>query len=378
MNPLLSGLRILDLSRLLPGPFCTLYLAQLGAEVIKVEEPNGGDYARSLSPELFQLINRGKKSVTLDLRKAEGAAAFRQLAAKADAVLESFRPGVMDKLGCGYEALKKVNPRIVFAALSGYGQTGPYRDRAGHDINYRGYAGELDQTGGAGASPSAGNFQVADLAGGALTCAVGLLAALLGARASGKGAFVDSSMLDGTLALQVAPLATLRTLGKGVRRGEDFLSGGLPNYGVYECADGRYVSVGALEPKFLTGLCAAVNRPDLAKLPPAPGKAGEPLRRELTALFKSKPRDEWIALAGDQDTCLGPVLSPEEALRNEQVLARKLVTSVGGKPAFASPLQFLDASPADTGAPPKLGQHTAEVLTAAGADWAALKAAGAC
>jgi alpha-methylacyl-CoA racemase len=362
MNPLLSGIRVLDLSRLLPGPFCSLYLAQLGAEVIKVEEPNGGDYARSMSPELFAIINRGKKSVTLDLRKAGDADQFRRLAARADAVLESFRPGVMDRLGCGYDTLKQANPRLVYAALTGYGYTGPYRDRAGHDINYRGYAGELDQTGAGGGPPAAGNFQVADLAGGALTCAVGLLAALLGAQKSGKGAFVDAAMLDGTLALQVAPLATARTMGRPLPRGQDFLSGGLPNYVVYECADGRYVSLGALEPKFFAGFCAAAARPDLAKLPLAPGKAGEPLRRELTALFKTRSRDEWVALAGDKDACLGPVLTPEEALKNEQVLARKLVTTVNGKPAFASPLQFLDAAPADLAPAPALGQHNAEVL----------------
>ncbi|MGH8517856.1 MAG: CaiB/BaiF CoA transferase family protein, partial [Panacagrimonas sp.] len=209
LNPLLSGVRVLDLSRLLPGPFCSLYLAQLGAEVIKVEEPNGGDYARALSADLFELVNRGKKSVTIDLRKPADREAFLELAKSADVILESFRPGVMDKLGCGFETVRAINPRIVFAALTGYGQTGPYRDRAGHDLNYRGYAGELDQTGTSDAAPAPGNCQVADLAGGALTCLAGILAALFGVRASGVGTFVDAAMLDGTLALQVIALSSV-------------------------------------------------------------------------------------------------------------------------------------------------------------------------
>jgi alpha-methylacyl-CoA racemase len=366
MNPLLHGIRILDLSRLLPGPFCTLVLAQFGAEVIKVEEPNGGDYARTLSPDLFALINRGKQSVTLDLRKPEGAELFRQLVKGADVVLESFRPGVMERLGCGYEALKTVNPKLVYAALTGYGQTGPYRDRAGHDMNYCGYAGALDQIGTAGGPPALGNTQIADLAGGALTCAVGILAAVLGARASGRGAFVDASMLDGTLTLQVLSLAAIRTLGHPMPRGQDMLTGGLPNYSVYECADGRYLALGALEPKFFLNLCHAAGRPDLAKLPLAPGTAGEALRRELTALFRTRSRDEWESLLAEADACASAILSPDEALNNPQVAARGLVQTEGGKPVYGPPLQFLDAATRACTPAPTLGEHTLAVLSAAG------------
>ncbi len=216
-NPLLHGVRVLDLSRLLPGPFCTLYLAQLGAEVIKIEEPNGGDYARAMSADMFSSVNRGKKSVTLDLRQAADVALFKKLVVDADVVVESFRPGVLDRLGCGYETLKAINPRLVFAALTGYGQTGPYRDRPGHDMNYRAYAGELDQTGNATSGPVVGNLQVADIAGGALSCAVGILAALLGARASGVGSFVDVGMMDATLAMQVLSLSAIRSHGRWLR-----------------------------------------------------------------------------------------------------------------------------------------------------------------
>lgn len=361
LNPLLSGVRVLDLSRLLPGPFCSLYLAQMGAEVIKIEEPNGGDYARAMSPDLFDLVNRGKKSVTLDLRRPEDRAKFLDLAKTADVVLESFRPGVMDKLGCGYETVRAVNPRIVFAALTGYGQTGPYRDRPGHDMNYRGYAGELDQTGSAGQGPAPGNFQVADLAGGSLTCLVGILGALFGARASGVGTFVDASMLDGTLALQVLALSAVRQTGTSQPRGQDFLSGTLPNYSVYECADGKYLAVGSLEQKFFHELLRIVNRQDLLKLPMAAGPRGEPLRQALVQLFKSRSRDEWERELAHLDTCVSAILTPEEALRNEQVQARGLVEIFNGQPAMGLPISFSHAR-SSTGPSPQLGADNANLL----------------
>lgn len=360
-NPLLSGVRVLDLSRLLPGPFCTLYLAQMGAEVIKIEEPKGGDYARALSPDLFDLVNRGKKSVTLDLRLDADRAAFLTLTETADVVIESFRPGVMDKLGCGYDAIRERNPRIVYAALTGYGQTGPYRDRPGHDLNYRGYAGELDQCGNADGLPAPGNFQVADLAGGALTCLAGILAALLGARASGVGTLVDAAMLDGTLALQVVALSTLRVMGAIAPRGQDMLSGALPNYAVYECADAKPLAVGALEPKFWMAVLQALERPDLARLPAVPGPKGEPLRVALRELFKTRTRDEWEARLAHLDTCVSAVLTPDEVLRNEQVVARGLMESLQGKPAPRLPLRFSHAQ-THSGAPPVLGAHNADVL----------------
>lgn len=362
LNPLLSGVRVLDLSRLLPGPFCSLYLAQLGAEVIKIEEPNGGDYARALSADLFEIVNRGKKSVTLDLRKPADRDAFLELARTADVILESFRPGVMDKLGCGFEAVRAIHPRIVFAALTGYGQTGPYRDRAGHDVNYRGYAGELDQTGSSGQAPAPGNCQVADLAGGALTCLTGILAALFGARASGVGTFVDAAMLDGTLALQVIALSTVRQMGAEQPRGHDFLTGGMPNYAVYECADGKHLAVGALEPKFFHEMLRAVNRLDLLKLPMAVGAKGEPLRQALVDLFRSRTRDEWERELAHLDTCVSGVLTPSEALRNEQVQARGLLEECKGGPAFGFPVKFSHARTRG-GVAPRLGADNAAVLT---------------
>jgi crotonobetainyl-CoA:carnitine CoA-transferase CaiB-like acyl-CoA transferase len=395
-NTLLAGVRVLDLSRLLPGPFCSLYLAQLGAEVIKVEEPDGGDYARE-SRELFAQVNRGKKSVTLDLRKADDVAAFKRLVATADVVLESFRPGVMDRLGCGYGELKKVKPKLVYAALTGYGQTGPYRDRAGHDLNYLAIAGALDQFGNAGGPPAQINLQVADLAGGALTCVIGILAALNGARLTGVGTFVDVGMTDGSAAMQVIALASLREHGRSFPRGGDILSGALPNYAVYKCRDGKYLAVGALEPKFFRRLGQALwdSAPALLRKVLAPlagrgpggegvkegkstvnafGKWGDalrnpararrllaPLRLALAALFRTRRRDAWVRLLETQDACVTPVLTLEEALDNEQLRARGLVVDDGGKPAFALPILF-DRAPVAVAPAPALGQHNAEIL----------------
>lgn len=211
VNPLLAGIRVLDLSRLLPGPYCSLYLAQMGAEVIKIEDPDGGDYARQV-PELFAQVNRGKRSITLDLRQIDDVSIFKRLVATADVVLESFRPGVMDQFGCGYESLKQISPRLVYAALTGYGQTGPYCDRAGHDINYLAVAGVLDQIGVQGGGPAQANVPFADLTG-AMNCTIGILAAVIGARASGVGAMVDVSITDASAALNVIALASLRQRG---------------------------------------------------------------------------------------------------------------------------------------------------------------------
>lgn len=391
-NPLLAGVRVLDLSRLLPGPFCSLYLAQMGAEVIKIEEPQGGDYAREM-PEMFAQINRGKKSVTLDLRQAADVERFKALVQSADVLLESFRPGVMDKLGCGYAELRKLNPRLVYAALTGYGQTGPYRDQAGHDMNYLAIAGVLDQIGTAGGPPVVSNVQIADLAGGALTCAIGILGALVGAKASGQGTFVDVSMTDGSLALQVAALSALRAQGHTDPRGAGLLSGALPNYSLYKCRGGGYLAVGSLEPKFfmrvVQGLLSTAPKPlqtalgkfmgqgrsgssgkrggggkmvpagRLGKLMQDPAKARRafaPLRLLLAAIFRTRTRDQWAAILNGEDQCVTPILKLEESLRHEQVLARGMVQQQDGKPVLALPIQFSHAS-VSAGPSPALGEH---------------------
>ena len=373
----LAGLRVLDLTRLLPGPMCTLHLADMGADVIKVEDPKAGDYARWMPPirhthsTAFLMLNRNKRSVVLDLRRAEGREAFLKLAETADVIVEGFRPGVMDRLGVGYEAVRARNPRIVFCALSGYGATGPYRDRAGHDINYCSYAGVADQIGMADGPPIAGNFQIADLAGGALSAAMGILAAVVDQRQSGKGRFVDVSMADCTLAHAVFALGTLLDTGAPPERGRERLSGGFPAYGFYEAKDGGHVSLGALEPKFWGNFCRAVGREDWIDRHEATGAEAEALRAELAALFKTRTRDDWARLLDDADCCLAPVLTIAEALDNEQFRARNMLVEVdhredGRIKQFALPLQFSDFAFTVDRPAPRHGEHTAEVLAEAG------------
>lgn len=393
----LAGIRILDLSRLLPGPFCTLYLAQMGAEVIKLEEPGCGDYARGV-PDAFAQVNRGKKSVVLDLRSAADREQFLRLAETAHVVLESFRPGVMDRLGCGYEVLHRRNPGLIYAALTGYGQTGPCRDWPGHDANYLAMAGVLDQIGVAGGPPALCGVPIADLAGGALTCAIGILSAVIGARRSGKGCFLDVAMLDGTLALQPLALSALRQHARLPLRGRGPLSGALPNYQVYRCRDGRHLMVGAVEPKFFIGLLKALAnelpswlRRWLLKVPSADGGSGnhavsglgglqlDPfrvrwvttfLRPALAAVFLTRTRDYWASRLQHLDACVTPVRSLDETLADEQIRQRGMLVDDAGKPAFALPFTF-SGQRLTIGPAPDLGQHTREVLHGITSAWPA-------
>ena len=373
----LAGLRVLDLTRLLPGPMCTMHLADMGADVIKIEDPGAGDYARWMPPlrhthaAMFLALNRNKRSVKLDLRKPEGRDAFLRLADTADVVIEGFRPGVVDRLGVGYEAVKARNPRIVYCALSGYGATGPYRERAGHDINYCSYAGVADQIGAAGGPPIVGNFQIADLAGGALSAAMGILAAVVDQRTTGKGRFVDVAMADCTLAHAVAPLGTLLATGAPPPRGGHELSGALPAYGFYETMDGGYVSLGALEPKFWTNFCRAVGREDLIARHRVAGAEADAVRAELAALFKTRTRDDWTRLLDNADCCAAPVLTIAEALDNEQFKTRGMIVEVdhredGTLKQFALPIQFSDFEFTVERPAPRHGEHTEEVLAEAG------------
>ena len=232
-----------------------MHLGDLGADVIKIEDTGAGDYARSAGAvhgktSYFELVNRNKRSLTLDLKQSAGVEAFMRLAASADVIVEGFRPGVVDKLGIGYQAVAAINPRIVYCAITGYGQDGPYRDRAGHDLNYLAYSGLLDQIGVAGNAPAIPNFQIGDLLGGSLSALIGLLAGVVGARASGRGRYVDVSMTDAVFAHTLFPLLAVLDRGRAQPRGEDLLSGGMPSYGVYATSDGRHLAVSAMEPKF--------------------------------------------------------------------------------------------------------------------------------
>ena len=368
----LAGLRVLDLTRLLPGPVATQHLADLGADVVKIEDTGEGDYARSMGARpgetsaFFRLVNRNKRALRLDLKQPEGLAVFQRLTLSADVVIEGFRPGVMDKLGIGYERLAELNPRLVFCSISGYGQDGPYAQRAGQDLNYIGYAGVLDQIGAAGGPPVVPNFQIGDLLGGALAPLVGLLAAVIDARASGRGRHVDVAMTDAVLAHAVFPLAGLLARLAPPPRGADLLSGGVPCYGVYATADGRHMAVGALEQKFWILLCDTLGRPDLKPFHLAFGAKGEQARRELAAVFASRSQHEWIEVFERVDCCVTPVLHIGEALDNEQLQARGMVVEADGLPQLAPPYKLSGYEFTVERAAPAPGQHSEEILREAG------------
>ncbi len=378
MSQPLSGIRILDLSRLLPGAYASQMLADFGADVIKVEEPGSGDYGRFMPPQgpgglslYFVAINRNKRSITLNLKTEQGREIFLRLVRNADVVLESFRPGVMERLGLGYEQLKAVHPGIVYCAISGYGQDGPYRLRAGHDLNYAGYAGLLHYNRGPNGESVMPPTQLGDLAGGSYMAIMGILAAIVGRVQTGEGRKIDVSMTEGVMSL--LPLATTDYLntGKAPRPGHSSLDGGLPCYNIYETKDGKHVTLAALEPKFWHTFCTHIGHLELLPfhLPVGPGEREEAMDM-LRAIFKTKTRDEWVAELGDLDTCVGPVYSIDEALHDPQAQARGVtVTSQSGDEVFLTLPSFPRISGVENELrypPPAMGEHTGELLREAG------------
>ncbi|HWI06455.1 MAG TPA: CaiB/BaiF CoA-transferase family protein [Solirubrobacteraceae bacterium] len=392
----LDGVRVLDLSRLLPGGFCSLLLADYGAGVLKVEDTGMGDYIRWAPPHvegaqhsaasaLFLALNRNKRSIRVDLKQEAGRAVLLDLVREHDVVLESFRPGVLDRLGVGWEAMRAVNPRIVYCAITGYGQDGPLRDRPGHDMNYLGLVGLLGLTGERDGPPVPAAGQIADLGGGALMAAFGILAALREAERTGEGQVVDVAMADGALSWLALVAARHLADGEVPRRGALELAGGLICYRPYACADGGWVTLGALEPKFWAAWCRGVERHDLvAQQFAAPGSAAH---AEVEAIFAARTRADWEAFAAEHECCLEPVLDLDEALSSEHVRAREMVVGLD-QPGAAAPVRLLGAPVKLSRTPPDcnrlpgpaIGEHTAEVLRAAGygdARIAALLEAGA-
>lgn len=367
--PFLDGIRVLDLSRLLPGPYLTMVLADLGADVVKVEDPKVGDYMRAFPPAKagisgrFLAVNRGKRSLALDLKDPRARDAFLAMVERSDVVVESFRPGVMAKLGLDYDTLAARNPRIVLCSISGYGQTGTYVHRAGHDLNYIALGGVLAMGAErAGAAPAMPGVQIADLAGGALWSATGILAALVGRERTGRGAHLDISMTEGAMALLAAELGNL-DCGAHPTRGTETLNGGLACYSVYRTADGRYLSVGALEPKFWIAFNTAIGRkPDVSEIIAPPARQAE-VRAEIQAILSTRTRDEWAALLAAHDCCCEPVLELDELPAHPLHQAREVFVTVDG--GAAGPLQQLRTPlgpPARPTAPPTHGQHSRDVL----------------
>ena len=391
----LEGVKVLDLSRLLPGGFCSLLLADFGAEVLKVEDVNLGDYVRWAPPKyegaddsaagaLFLALNRNKSSIRIDLKSDGGREVFLRLAREHDVVLESFRPGVLDRLGVGYERLREENPGLVYCAITGYGQDGPLRDRSGHDMNYLGLVGLLGLTGQADGPPVQAAGQIADIGGGAQMAAIGILTALRERDRSGEGQFVDVSMADGALSWLAMVAARFFAEERSPRRGELELAGRLVCYRPYACADG-WVTLGALEPKFWAAWCRGVGREDLIEKQFEP--PGSPTHVEVQGIFMERSREQWSAFAAEHDCCLEPVLDLDEALASDLVRERDMVTELD-QPGAQRPVRLLGApiklsrTPADTNRKPgpALGEQTDAILRALGYDEAqvaALKEAGA-
>lgn len=365
----LQGIRVLDLSRLLPGPFLTMVLADMGASVIKIEDPRVGDYLRAFPPSKggisgrYLAVNRGKRSVALDLKQPAGRDALLRMAEQADVVIESFRPGVIDKLGVGYAALAARNPKIIVCSISGYGQTGPYAHRAGHDLDYISLAGVLAMGGPAGGAPVMPGVQIADLAGGALWSATAILGALVGRARTGRGAHLDISMTEGALALLTAELGNL-DCGARPTRGVETLNGGLACYSVYRTSDDRYLAVGALEPKFWIALHQAIGR--TANLAELVGKPEEQARTrgELAAIFATRSAAEWQAVLAQHDCCVELVVEPHELPDHPLHQAREVFFTMDGGEGVGEIRQVRTpvGRPSDPLPPPRLGQHTREVL----------------
>ncbi len=369
----LTGVRVLDLTRLLPGGVLTAVLADLGAEVIKVEEPVLGDYMRWGEPKTGEesaaswIVGRGKQSLGIDLKSPEGVDVFLRLAETAHIVVEGFRPGVVDRLGVGYDAVRERNPKIVYASLTGYGSDGPMRDAAGHDINYISYAGVLGMTGPPGGPVCPPGVQVGDL-GGATLLGIGMLAALYSAATTGQGSRVEVAMYDAALAWTSIHAGEYWASGHVPDPGRMLLNGRYPCYNVYECSDGRFVSVGAVEEKFWANFCAVVGRPDLVSR-----QFDESAREDVATLLRTRTRAEWVADLETAEACVAPVLDLGEALAHPMAQARSMIRDApldasGTTTALTlgAPIR-IDGRPLATGsAPPALGSDTEDLVAEVG------------
>lgn len=371
MKPL-DGITVLDLTRLLPGAVATMMLGDFGADIIKIEEPGMGDPARQSRAGIkqpgayFLATNRNKRSVTINLKHERGREIFLKLAEKADVVVEGNRPGVMDRLGIGYETLKQINSQLIYCALTGYGQDGPYRLKAGHDANYLSVAGLLSVNGPKDGPPVLSGVQLADLAGGSLHAVIGVLLALQARERTGEGQFVDVSMMDGSLALMFVPFASYLANGAQPERGNEGLSGRYACYQIYETKDGRYLSLGALESKFWENACRTLGREDFIEKCYVNG-AQEEMIEAFCEIFKTRTASEWLAAFENVDTCIALINDIAEMIDDPQVKHRGLIAEIehpeAGRIKQIAPTVKLSATPGAMRLPPPLlGQHTREIL----------------
>lgn len=346
---MLSDVKILDLSTLLPGPYASMMLADLGAQVLRVESPTRVDLVREIPPKIgessaaHQYLNRSKKSIALDLKQPEAIEIIKALVSEYDVVLEQFRPGVMDRLGIGYEVLKAINPKLIYCSITGYGQTGPYKDRAGHDLNYLAIAGISSYSKRKEQAPVPQGIQIADIAGGSLHSVIGILTALHHRQKTGEGQMVDISMTDCAFALNaMSGAATLA--GKDVPSSESHLLNGGTFYDYYQTSDGRYLSIGSLEPKFFSGLCQLLKLEHLLPLVNE-SSAQQEIKNSFTHAFKQKTYEQWQAIFIERDLCVEPVLDLKEASEHPQILAREMIVDVphsqtGTQKQLGCPIKF--------------------------------------
>ncbi|RJP94965.1 MAG: CoA transferase [Desulfobacteraceae bacterium] len=357
----LSGLLVLDLSRLLPGPFCSMTLADHGARVIAIEDSR---YAVEAGGNATVL--RNKEHMTLNLKSDAGREIFLKMAEKADIVLEGFRPGVVQRLGVDYEALSALNPGIIYCSISGYGQTGPLRNEAGHDVNYLSVAGVLDLIGEKGRPPSIPGIQIADLAGGGMNAVIGILLALHARHQTGKGQYIDISMTDGSLSLLSLVLSLKQFTGLPVNRADSFLSHRYACYNTYETSDGRYLSIGAVENRFWKNLCTYFKKPEFISLQYDDGRRQEIidfLRNE----FKQKTMSQWLAALDGKDICWGPVKTLDEALDDPLFKAREMVVEIPddngvNKQFLGVPVKLSHTPGSVCTLPPGFGENTTRLL----------------
>lgn len=371
---LLEGIQVLDLTRLLPGPLATMILGDLGADVIKVEDPSAGDMTRWIPPfrgdegALFYLLNRNKRSLALNLKSAENQEIFQRLAKKADIIVEGFRPGTAVRLGVDYDTIKAINPQIIYCSISGYGQEGPYRERSGHDINYLGISGILAMSGAREGGPVVPPVQIADIGAGTFPALVSILAALFHRQRTGEGQFIDISMLD-NLTLWIPTLLAPLVGGEPAYQrelGNAPLSGGLAGYGIYKTADG-FITIGALEPHFFAGLCEVLERPDFIERQLDGPDSQEEMRSVFQKLFLKHSTEEWLDRLKKRDVCCGPLNSLEDLPQDPQIMMRETLPMSADTDKIENaqvglPWKFSTAKATLRLPPPKLGEHNSEIL----------------
>lgn len=375
----LDGIKVLDLSRLAPGPHCSMLLADFGADVTLVEAVPGASaklgttgVRRSEAAEraaAFNALGRGKKSIALNLKEEEARKIFYRMVEDADVVIEGFRPGVVKRLGVDYDTLSKINPRIICCSISGFGQTGPYANLVGHDINYIAIGGALGVTGRPGQAPAIPVNLLADFAGGGLTAAFAICLAIIAREKTGRGQNIDVGMSDGVLSLMTSAFSHYVSTGQPIRPGEYLLNGAAPFYNTYRCADGRWFSIGSIEPHFWTNLCKLLGTEDLLPHQFDQAKWPEMIER-FAGIFATKAADEWMTILSQEDVCAAPVLEMENVVTNEHNLARGMVVELDspvGKVkqiGVAPKLSETPGMPRSTA--PLIGQHTDEILAGLG------------